>query len=281
MKKIFNFLITICIFVLISLLCVSFCAKEIIINTLSKEIVRKEISSKVVDYAKEYYDDIDYDTLEKLETGIGNNENIDKITEKYFDNIAESITKDSEIKLPDTKDELLDLINQNEYILEENGIEITNEEKDKIVEKLTSDGKLDKIYENVVVNIKSDISNEEKNAIDLYNKITTNTFRWLVISIIVILVLIIALIKKSFYKWTYNLAISFGLSGVLITLLIPPVMDIISNDLTSGVLGSPLDININSLTNLGYICFALCAVLIIIYLIGNKITKYNSKKYDY
>lgn len=281
MKKIFNFLITICIFVLISLLCVSFCAKEIIINTLSKEIVRKEISSKVVDYAKEYYDDIDYDTLEKLETGIGNNENIDKITEKYFDNIAGSITKDSEIKLPDTKDELLDLINQNEYILEENGIEITNEEKDKIVEKLTSDGKLDKIYENVVVNIKSDISNEEKNAIDLYNKITTNTFRWLVISIIVILVLIIALIKKSFYKWTYNLAISFGLSGVLITLLIPPVMDIISNDLTSGVLGSPLDININSLTNLGYICFALCAVLIIIYLIGNKITKYNSKKYDY
>ncbi len=281
MKKIFNFLITICIFVLISLLCVSFCAKEIIINTLSKEIVRKEISSKVVDYAKEYYDDIDYDTLEKLETGIGNNENIDKITEKYFDNIAESITKDSEIKLPDTKDELLDLINQNEYILEENGIEITNEEKDKIVEELTSDGKLDKIYENVVVNIKSDISNEEKNAIDLYNKITTNTFRWLVISIIVILVLIIALIKKSFYKWTYNLAISFGLSGVLITLLIPPVMDIISNDLTSGVLGSPLDININSLTNLGYICFALCAVLIIIYLIGNKITKYNSKKYDY
>jgi len=70
MKKIINFLMTILIFILISLLCISFCAKEIIVNTLSKEIVKKEISSKVASYAKEFYDDIDYDTLEKLETSI-------------------------------------------------------------------------------------------------------------------------------------------------------------------------------------------------------------------
>ncbi len=280
MKKIFNFLITIFIFILISLLCISFCAKEIIVNTISNEIVKKEISSKVADYTKEYYDEIDYDTLEKLETGIGNNENIEKITEKYFDNIIESITKDSEVKLPDTKKEILDLINQNEYILEENGIEITNEEKEKIANELTSDEKLNKIYENVVTEIKSDISSKEKTAIDLYNKITTNTFRGIVISIIIILVLLIALIKKSFYKWTYNLSISFALSGVLITFLIPFIIDIILRDLVVETLGVPLDININFLTNLGYICFALFGVLIIIYFVGNKITRYNDKKYD-
>lgn len=281
MRKIFNFLMTILIFMLISLLCISFCAKEIIVNTISNEIVKKEISSKVASYVKEYYDSIDYDTLEKLETSIGNNDNIEKITEKYFDNITDTITKDSEIKLPDTKEEILDLINQNEYILEENGIEITNEEKEKIVNELTSDGKLDKIYENVVTEIKSDISSEEKTAIDLYNKITTNTFRGIVISIIIILVLLIALIKKSFYKWTCNLAVSFALSGVLITFLIPFIIDIILSDLVVETLGIPLDININSLTNLGYICFALCAVLIIIYFVGNKITNWSERKNNY
>ncbi len=280
MKKIFNFLITIFILVLISLLCISFSAKEIIVNTLSEGIVKKEISSKVVDYVKEYYDDIDYETLEKLETGIANNDNINKITEKYFNNITGVITNDSEVRLPDTKEEILDLINQNEYILEENNIEITNEEKNQIADKLTSDGKLDKIYENVVTEIKNDLSNEEKIAIDLYNKITSDTFRWFAISIIIILVLLIALIKKSVYKWTYNLAISFALSGVLITFLIPFIIDIISSDLSSGILSSPLDININLLTNLGYVCFALCAFLIIVYLVGNKITRYNDKKYD-
>jgi len=48
-----------------------------------------------------------------------------------------------------------------------------------------------------------------------------------------------------------------------------------------GTLGVPLNININSLTNLGYLCFALCAGLIITYFVGNKITNYNIKKNDY
>ncbi len=281
MKKIFNFLITIFIFILICLLCVSFCTKEIIVNTLSKEVVKKEISSKVTYYVKEFYDDIDYDTLEKLETSIGNNENIDKITEKYFDNITDSIIKDSDIKLPDTNDELLELINQNEYILEENGIEITNEEKKQIIDELTSDGKLDKIYENVVTSIKDDISDEEKDVIMLYNKITSNTFRWIVLSIIILLILLQGVIKKSFYRWTYNLAVSFALSGIVLSLLFPFLMDTISIDLTEKILGKAASINVNSIINAGYICLGLSALLIIIYFVGNKITNYNKIKEDY
>ncbi len=281
MKKTFNFLITIFIFILICLLCVSFCTKEIIINTLSKEVVKKEISSKVTYYVKEFYDDIDYDTLEKLETSIGNNENIDKITEKYFDNITDSIIKDSDIKLPNTNDELLELINQNEYILEENGIEITNEEKKQIIDELTNDGKLDKIYENVVTSIKDDISDEEKDVIMLYNKMTSNTFRWIVLSIIILLVLLQAVIKKSLYRWTYNLAVSFALSGIVLSFLLPFLMDTISIDLTEKILGKAANINVNSIINAGYICLGLSAILIIIYLVGNKITNYNKRKEDY
>lgn len=281
MKKFLIVILTFLITVFTCILCASFCAREIIINTLSKEVVKKEISSKVTYYVKEIYNDIDYDTLEKLETSIGNNENIDKITEKYFDNITDSIIKDNDIKLPNTKDELLDLINQNEYILEENGIEITNEEKKQIIDELTSDGKLDKIYENVVTSIKDDISDEEKDVIMLYNKITSNTFRWIVLSIIILLILLQGVIKKSFYRWTYNLAVSFALSGIVLAFLLPFLMDAISIDLTQKILGEAASINVNSIINAGYICLGLSALLIIIYLVGNKITNYNKKKEEY
>lgn len=281
MKKIFSFLISILIFILISLLCVSFCLKEIIVNTLSKEFVRKEISSKVTSYAKELYADVDYDTLKSLETSIGNNENINKITEKYFDNIIYYITSDKDIKLPDTKKELLNLIEQNDYVLKENGIYVSNEDKEIIVNKISDSKVLDKVYKNVVTSIKNDLTSEEKVAINLYNKITTSTFRWIILSIIVIAILLLVVIKRSAYKWTYNVAVSLALAGILVALIIPFCINTISSKLTSEVLGHPIDININSLTNMGYICLALCVFFIIAYIVGNKVTKYSIKKRDY
>ena len=66
MKKIFIALLTLIITALICLLSVSFCIKDIIVDTLSKEVVSLEIKEKVTSEIKKEYTDIDYDTLSKV-----------------------------------------------------------------------------------------------------------------------------------------------------------------------------------------------------------------------
>lgn len=281
MKKfiitIFTFLITI----FTCILCTSFCLKDIVVNTLSKDVVKKEISSNITQVIQELYDDVSYETLETIETNIGNSDKVTKITEKYFDNIVDSIINDDNGSIPDTKEEILELINENQGILEENEITITDDQKEMLVDKLTSDGKIDRVYRNVVTSVRKNLSSSEIKLVSLYDKMVTNTFRWIVSSIIVILILLIALIKKTYYRWTYNLGVSFALSGIILSLALPLVVDTVSIDLTEKLIGKASNININAIINYGYICFGLCALSIIIYIIGNKISRYNDKKYNY
>ena len=80
--------------------------------------------------------------------------------------------------------------------------------------------------------------------------------------------MLIAFMKKTYYRWTYNLSVSFLLDGLLLTLIFPSV---IIKDLKN--------INLIAIINSGYIRFVICALLVIIYIIGNKITRYNDRKY--
>lgn len=281
MKKIFTILLTLIITIFVCLLCVSFCIKDIVINTISKEIVTKEISSKVIEVTEEVYDDIDYETLEKLETSIGNSEELNLITKKYFDNIVDSIINDADVEVPNTKEDILALINQNEAILKENGIVVTEEQKEKLASKITEGGKIDKVYKNVVTSIRNKISYEEVQVIKAYDRVTKPEFTWTIIAIIIVLTLFIALIKKTYYRWTYDLGIAFVFSGIILSLVAPLMMDIVSIDITEKILGETAEININPLVNLGYGCFSLSALFIIIYIVGNKITRYNERKKDY
>lgn len=281
MKKFITFILMLLITMLICLLCASFCIKDIVINTISKEIVTKEVSSKVIEVTEEVYDDIDYETLEKLETSIGNSEALTKITKKYFDNIVDSVINDTDVEIPNTKEDILSLINENEAILKENGIVVTEEQKEKIAGKITEGGKIDKVYKNVVTSIKSKISYEEVQVIKAYDRVTKPEFTWTIVAIIIVLILLIAIIKKTYYRWTYDLGIAFVFSGIILSLVAPLMMDIVSIDITEKILGKASEININPLVNLGYGCFSLSALFIIIYIVGNKVTRYNERKNDY
>ena len=70
MKKLININLTILISVVLIVLGVSLCIKDVIINSINSEIVAKEVSSKVISILKEY--DISYEDLEKIETNIIN-----------------------------------------------------------------------------------------------------------------------------------------------------------------------------------------------------------------
>ncbi len=279
MKKVINFLITLVIAFLIFILCISFTINDVVINTLSKEVVSSEISDEFVAQIEDEYE-INYEALDEIKENINNSSEINELTEKYFNNIIDSVVNDTEVRMPETKDDVLALIDENEYILEENDIELTDKQKDKIANELTEDGKLSKVYQNVTQNIKEKLSKENVNLIKTYDNITKPAFRWIVLVAIVILTLILAVIKNTYYRWTYNLAVSSFISGVLLAFLFPFVLDSVEMDLTTKILGNASTININPIVNAGYICLCVCALFAVVYIVGNKITRYNDRKYD-
>lgn len=281
MKKIITIILTLLITFFTCVLCFSFCVKDMIIDTLKKDVVKNEISSVTIDSIENAYGNIDYEVMEKIETNVGNSYEMTIITEKYLDGIVKSIMKDEEIIVPSTTDDIINLINENEFVLAEAGVEITSLDKDKISDFLISDGRLDNVYKNVVRQMKNNLSNKEIMFVNVYDKITTNTFRWMVLSIIILIILIIALIKKSYYRWLYDLGVSFVLSGVILALVIPLLSGFISKIISDKIIMASIKINFNPLINTGYLCFVLCALSIVIYLIGNKLTRYTNSKYDY
>lgn len=281
MKKIFIALLTLIITALICLLSVSFCIKDIIVDTLSKEVVSSEIKEKVTSEIKKEYADIDYDTLSKVGDSIQTSSEVYNITNKYFDNIIESVIKGDDVDVPKTKEEILNLINENEGILTRNGIEVSDSKKEKIASELSDGGKLDKIYKNVRNSVKKNLSTKEIELVKMYDRMTKPLFRWIIISIILIATILIAVLKRTYYRWALNLGVSFLLSGIVLALLTPLITDDLSYSITEKVIGKASSINVNALTNIGYGCLAICASLIIIYVIGNKISGYKERKENY
>ena len=132
MKKIITIILTLLITFFTCVLCFSFCVKDMIIDTLKKDVVKKEISSVTIDSIENTYCNVDYEVMEKIETNVGNSYEMTIITEKYLDGIVKSIMEDEEIIVPSTTDDIINLINENESVLAEAGVEITSLDKDKI-----------------------------------------------------------------------------------------------------------------------------------------------------
>ncbi len=280
MKKFFiailNIIFTVLITFLICLLGLSFSIKKIVVNTISKEVVSKEISSEIVDNAKKIYDGIDYDTLKNVEINVLNSSSINDITEKYFDKIVDYIINDKEISDVDIKSDVTQIVNLSEVILKRNNIEISDEQKEEMINKISQDDRIKKVYQNVTKDIKNNMPSEGIMALKAYDEITSDKFKAMAISMIILLIILIAILKKSYYRWIFNLAFSFAMSFVFTSLIAPFILDIVFSDVSNG-----FTLNVNSLINYGYICFGICALLIIIYIILNMISKHNKKKYDY
>lgn len=281
MKRFLLVLLSFLISVIILALCVSYGIKSVVVNIISDNIIKGEITSNVIEEIKDTYSNVSYDLLEEIEINTKNSDEVNKITQKYLDGILDSLSGKGEIEVPNTKKELLTIIEDNEKILEENGIDFTDEQKDHITSELVESGVIDEVYKKLSDELKDNMSDDEEKLVSTYVFIQSNTFRMICFSSIFILLLIIALLKRSFYRWSVNLGISLVISGLLIILLLPIMVNGLGDIFASKLMDQDLSININNIVNYGYACVMLSALFIIIYIIGNKVTRYNERKNDY
>lgn len=269
MKKVINFILTLIITVLICLFFISLNLKKVVINSLSKSYVKSEITNKIINEVKNELNIDNYDYLEKLENNISNSDAVLSVTEKYFDSMIDNIINNNS-DVPSIKKDLNEILKDNKSYLEENGISIQDSDIDKITDKLTENKNIEKAYKIVLKRVKDNMGDKEIALIKMYNSMITSSFRIKLLVIVILLTILIGIIKKSFYKWTYNLGIAFIISGTILAFLSQILLDVFLDLL--GDYNTNLDVNINNIINSGYLCFLLALILIIIYIIGNKIT---------
>lgn len=275
MKRFFCFIFTIIISFIFCLLCLSYGIKDACINTISNSLVKGEITSKIILSIKKNYKEVSYDILEEIENKIGNSHSINKLTTKYFDEIINSVTTGKKVVIPNTKKDLLSLINENEYVLKKHGIEATNDEKKKVVDEIVNSNAVNDIYEKVTVIINKNLNENQKKVANLYKLIISKKFKFICYISIIFLTTLIMIIKGSFYKFSINLGFAGLISGVFITFILPIIVNMIDFKFTSKLIEESINININKITNLGYIFFVIGAIFIIMYFLGNKLTNYK------
>lgn len=261
MRKIITFILIIILFIIECLTILSFSISNICTHTIASNVVKKQISSKTIEIIKTKYPKISNSKLEKIEVNIQNSDEIYKITKLYFDDIIKNNGNDKKNNVNINKHIKL-LINENsKYLTDEQKKEIANIIKDE------------KTFDSVYLWVSNNLSDDQKQAVDMYNFIDSDMFKIILGVLFAFISVVIICVLKSFLKYVVSLGISFILSGTTIVFIIPKLIDILSKRLTFELLGSKGKININSTNNYGYILLITGVIIVFIYIISKLLKK--------
>ena len=163
--------------------------------------------------------------------------------------------------------EIEELVDETVEVLKDYDINLTDDDKKEIMNIVNSADVNDNIN-TAIGDLAKEISAENKTALDVYNFITGTTFKIILIGVIIICVALIALIKKSVYKWLIDLGVAGLTVGATISFLIPMIIDWLM-DLASENEG--IVISVTSLTTYGYIWIGIGLVAVVGNFVLNKV----------
>lgn len=270
MKKTIKVFLSFIIVLLMLFLTISFNLNKVIVDGVIKEIIITKISAKKVnnpniseevintlplpDYLK------DSEDINKLLE----DERVQEIINKYIDITLDNLTSE-EIKNIDIESDIINYINENKELIKEiTGKEVTNEMIED-TKKVIEESNLNESIEETIVSTKESISTEEKIVLKGYKEIISTKTRIITISLILLCLLLIALIDKSFYKWIKTGSICTIISGILVLL-----MGFILKIIVTSILPLP-SFNVSYLYKSGLIQLIIGSIILIIYIILNKV----------
>lgn len=270
MKKIIKVFLSFVIVLLMLFLTISFNLNKVIVDGVIKEIIITKISAKKVNNPNISEDVINTlplpDYLKDSEdiNKLLEDERVQEIINKYIDITLDNLTSE-EIKNIDIESDIINYINENKELIKEiTGKEVTNEMIED-TKKLIEESNLNETIEETIVSTKESISTEEKIVLKGYKEIISTKTRIITISLILLCLLLIALIDKSFYKWIKTGSICTIISGILVLL-----MGFILKIIVTSILPLP-SFNVSYLYKSGLIQLIIGSIILIIYIILNKV----------
>lgn len=186
-----------------------------IIGTYGKEEVIKQMSESL----KNEFPEITDENIKELEDSLRTNETIDNLMNKYTDKIMKDLTTD-EIEDINIEEDLKTFMEENKVTIEEaTGQSISDEKLDELVEEVTQSEDINASYKKMIEEAKNSMSEEGQVVLNRYQSVTTDNFMMGLIITSIISIVIIALLKKPYYKWIVNIAIAGIVSALFIALI--------------------------------------------------------------
>lgn len=186
-----------------------------IIGTYGKEEVIKQMSESF----KNEFPEITDENIKELEDSLRTNETIDNLMNKYTDKIMKDLTTD-EIEDINIEEDLKTFMEENKTTIEQaTGQSISDEKLDELVEEVTQNEDINASYKKMIEEAKNSMPEEGQAVLDRYQSVTTDNFMMGLIITSIISIVIIALLKKPYYKWIVNIAIAGIVSALFIALI--------------------------------------------------------------
>ena len=186
-----------------------------IIGTYGKEEVIKQMSESL----KNEFPEITDENIKELEDSLRTNETIDNLMNKYTDKIMKDLTTD-EIEDINIEEDLKTFIEENKTTIEQaTGQSISDEKLDELLEEVTQNEDINASYKKMIEEAKNSMPEEGQVVLNRYQSVTTDNFMMGLIITSIISIVIIALLKKPYYKWIVNIAIAGIVSALFIALI--------------------------------------------------------------
>lgn len=229
MKRFLRGLLTVCLVGLLVVFGIVLTMKEVLVGT-TEHIVKQELKKNVVTFVSQYEGQGSFssDAIKKFEDQIENNQTIKKVINTYYDQIID-ILSHNEVKVQiDLSQEMDSLIEDGEQLLKEYGIAITEEQKQELLSLVSSDT-INAFVNDTITDIKTNLNDDTKAVIDSYTFVTSNTFKIMLCSFMLLAVVFLAVLTKSYYRWLSYFGVASIVSGVIVGILFPLLASVIES----------------------------------------------------
>jgi len=216
-KKIIVCILSIILVNLVLALTSSICVSNLITTNLIKEGIKQQIlTENYLDKANDSRVNISNENINALLE----KEEVKELIDKYIDTTMSALTENKEVDI-NIEQDIMNLIKNNKDLIEQEiNHEITDEMINNIETKL-KENNINNKFKEIVSPSNTPIPETAKSVLKVYNYFTSNKFRMIVLTLIILDLILIAMTEGSLYKWLKPLGISTTISGLgLITMIV-------------------------------------------------------------
>lgn len=194
-------------------------AERTVNEDLIGDYFKEAITSQMTEVITSDLPDLSEEKYQTIEENIENNEEINAFVEKYSNRLLQDLSKEN-VDDVDLEEDIRNILHGNKDMIEEAlGEEITDEQLDQALDEAFETEEVDNAYQQIIKEAKDEMPAEAQTMIDGYNTITSSEFIMIAVIISVVAIIMIALLKKPYYKWIVNVGIAGIISALFIALI--------------------------------------------------------------
>lgn len=270
MKKFLIVILTIFITLVFIILGISLCLRATVIENI-EGIVKEEITNEIAYEVAKNISTPKEEIKEELIKVMEKDAVLKKVIENGLDK-ALDILSGREVNDLDITKELEIIVNNSEEVLKEYGITITEEEKKDLLKVVDSE-KINQEFQFIIKEVQETVPRDVQFILNTFEIFRSSIFKVLLISSILVCLLCIAFLKKSYYKWLGNLGVATLTSGVFYGFFLSSLINLLNQELINR---SYFTLKLTALNRYGYVLAGIGFLAFILKIVVAKII--NSKE---